>query len=243
MTDTVTVGFLHPGTYTACFARSLQDLYLYDLANNQRIFSHDSGEFAEQCGSGAIVSGRNLLASKMLDSSSADWLFMVDSDMGFEGDTVDRLIESADQDFRPVVGGLAFAHKTDGRKACNGIRYMCQPTIYDFAEVDDKVGVIPRFAYDRDAIVPCGATGGACLLIHRSVLQRIRDQYGDAWFNPITHASGTTFSEDLSFCIRVAGVGVQLHIDTSVKTTHDKGGVFLDEEVYDIQQSLKGGNS
>ena len=236
MTDTVTVGFLHPGHYAACFARSLQDMYLHDLANDQRMFTHDAGEFAEQCGSGGIVSGRNLLATKMLEVSKADWLFMVDSDMGFARDTVDRLIASADPVARPVVGALAFAHKTDGRKELNGIRYKCQPTIYDFVELEHEAGVVPRFNYERDAVVPCGATGGACLLIHRSVLQKIRDQYGETWFNPITHPKGTTFSEDLSFCIRVAGVGVQLHVDTAIKTTHDKGGVFLDEELFDIQQ-------
>jgi len=239
VTDTVTVGFLHPGHYAACFARSLQDLYLHDLANSQRMFSHDAGEFAEQCGSGGIVSGRNLLATKMLEVSSADWLFMVDSDMGFARDTVDRLIESADPVDRPVVGGLAFAHKTDGRKELNGIRYKCQPTIYDFVELEHEAGVVARVDYVRDAVVPCGGTGGACLLIHRNVIELIRDQYGETWFNPITHAKGTTFSEDLSFCIRVAGVGVQLHVDTGVKTTHDKGGVFLDEEHFDLQQAAR----
>ena len=239
MTDTVTVGSLHPGHYAACFARSLQDMYLHDLANSQRMFSHDAGEFAEQCGSGGIVSGRNLLATKMLEVSTADWLFMVDSDMGFARDTVDRLIESADPVDRPVVGGLAFAHKTDGRKELNGIRYKCQPTIYDFVELEHEAGVVARFDYVRDAVVPCGGTGGACLLIHRNVIQLIRDQYGETWFNPITHAKGTTFSEDLSFCIRVAGVGVQLHVDTGVKTTHDKGGVFLDEEHFDLQQAAR----
>lgn len=234
----VSVGFLHPGHYAACFAESLQDLLFHDLAGEQRIVSHTHGKLGKECGSGAIVSGRNTLARVMCDESPAEWLFMVDSDMGFAPDTVERLIAAADPLERPVVGGLAFAHKTDGKAEFHGIRYRACPTLYDFVDLPDKVGFAPRLDYPRDVLVPVGATGGACLLIHRTVLERIRERYGDVWFDPITHPKGpTVFSEDLSFCVRVAGVGVPMFVHTGIKTTHDKGGVFLDEEFFDRQQA------
>jgi hypothetical protein len=76
------------------------------------------------------------------------------------------------------------------------------------------------------------------VLIHRNALQAVRDKYGPTWFDPITHPTGpTTFSEDLSFCVRVAGCDMPLYVDTSVKTTHDKGGVFLDEAFFDHQEA------
>ena len=234
---TVTVGFLHPGHYAACFAESLKELLFADAFGQQRIVSHDFGQLGKNCGSGGIVDGRNQLAKVMCDDSQAEWLFMVDSDMGFAPDTVERLIAAADPKARPVVGGLAFAHKTDGKASHFGVRYRCQPTIYRWFEDDDKVGVVPQFDYERDALVECAATGGACLLIHRTVLERIRARYGDVWFDPVKHPKGTTFSEDLSFCIRIAGIGVPLYVHTGVKTTHDKGGVFLDEEHFDRQQA------
>lgn len=230
----VTVGFLHPGEYAACFAESLMDLFFYDAASSSpRIVSHQWGKMGKECGSGGIVAGRNALAKTVLDKSESEWLFMVDSDMGFEADTLERLIASADPAERPVVGALCFAQKTDGRAAMYAVRYVPQPTVYDFHELEDRVGFVPRFDYERDALVACGATGGACILIHRSVLELIRDRYGDVWFDPIKHPKGAEFSEDLSFCVRAAAVGVQLYVDTSVKTTHDKGGVYLDEELYD----------
>jgi hypothetical protein len=236
----VSVGFLHPGHYSACFAESLKDLVFADAMGNQRIVAHDFGQIGKECGSAGIVDGRNKLAAVMCDESEAEWLFMVDSDMGFGADTVERLIAAADPVTRPVVGGLAFAHKTDGKASFFGVRYRTQPTIYRWHEDDDKVGVVPQFDYERDAMVECIATGGACVLIHRTILERIRDKYGDVWFNPITHPKGpTTFSEDLSFCLRVAGLGIPLWVHTGIKTTHDKGGVFLDEEFYDAQQAAK----
>lgn len=235
----VSVGFLHPGHYAACFAESLKDVLFNDALGHQRIVSHQHGQMAKQVGSGGIVSGRNHLAKLMCDESAADWLFMPDSDMGFAADTVERLIAAADPKERPVVGALCFAHKSDGKASLYGVRYRACPTLYDWIDTGDKVGFAPRLSYARDSLVPVGATGGACVLIHRTVLERIRAEYGDVWFDPITHPTGpTTFSEDLSFCLRVAAVDFPIYVDTSVKTTHDKGGVFLDEEFYDAQPAL-----
>ena len=72
-------------------------LELFDLANEQRIVGHRFGQMAKECGAAGIVDGRNALAKFMCDEATdVDWLFMVDSDMGFAGDTVERLIAAAD---------------------------------------------------------------------------------------------------------------------------------------------------
>jgi len=238
VTAKVTVGFLHPGHYAACFAESKSDLLLFDLANEQRIVGHRFGQMAKECGAAGIVDGRNALAKFMCDEATdVDWLFMVDSDMGFAGDTVERLIAAADPERRPVVGGLAFAMKTDGRSSFYGIRYRAQPTLYDFHEDDDRIGVVPRFEYPRNKLVEVAATGGACMLIHRTAFESVRAKYGDVWFDTIRHPKGANFSEDLAFCIRLAACDIPVHVHTGIRTTHDKGGVFLDEEFYDAQRA------
>jgi GT2 family glycosyltransferase len=229
----VSVGFLHPGHYAACFAESLKELLFYDATVHQRIVSHGHGQLGKMCGAGGIVDGRNKLAQVVLDESDVEWLFMVDSDMSFEPDTVERLIESAHARDRPVVGGLAFAHKTDGRASMYGVRYRPQPTLYDWYEDDERAGFVPRFDYARDQLVEVAATGAACVLIHRLALEAIRERYGDVWFDTIRHPKGAHFSEDLSFCVRVAACDMPLYVDTAVKTGHDKGGVFYDEAFYD----------
>lgn len=228
----VSVGFLHPGHYAACFAESLKDLLFFDAAGAQRVVSHAHGQLGKQVGSGGIVSGRNQLAKVMCDESEAEWLFMVDSDMGFSPDTLERLLAVADPKARPVVGALCFACKTAGKAEHYGIRYRAVPTLYTFLEDDERIGFVPMLDYPADSLVPVAATGGACVLIHRSVLEGVRARYGDVWFDTIRHPKGAEFSEDLSFCVRVAGAGFPMYVDTSVKTTHDKGFVFLDEEFY-----------
>lgn len=232
MTGLISVGFLHPGHYAACFAESLQDLLFADLTGPQRIVSHDYGKLGKQCGSGGIVSGRNQLAKVMCDESPAEWLFMVDSDMGFAPDTVDRLLEVAHPTDAPIVGALAFACKTAGKADLYGVRYRAVPTLYTFHEDEERIGFVPMMDYPPDTLVPVAATGGACVLIHRTVLEGIRAKYGDVWFDTITHPKGAVFSEDLSFCVRAAGIGAPMFVHTGIKTTHDKGFCFLDEELY-----------
>lgn len=235
----VSFAFIHPGQYAACFAESKMDLFLRDMCGTQRLVAHDHGQLGKQASSGGIVSGRNHLAKTFL-AGTAEWMLMVDADMGFDSGLMEDLIAAADPAVRPVVGGLAFAHKTDGKSSHYGVRHRCQPTLYDFFEDDKKVGFVPRMVYERDTLTQVAGTGGACLLIHRTALAAIESEYGERWFNTIEHPKGpTTFSEDLSFCVRLAGVGVPLWVHTGIKTTHDKGGVFLDEDFYDRQEAAR----
>lgn len=231
----VSIGFLHPGEYAHCFAESLQDVLLNDLSGPART-AHPFGKLGKECGSGGIVDGRNQLAKIMCDDSPAEWLFMVDSDMGFAADTLERLLATAHPKGRPIVGALCFANKTDGKASHYGVRYRACPTLYQWRDDGERVGFVPMLDYPRNQVVPVAATGGACVLIHRSVFEQVRAKYGDVWFDPITHPTGTKFSEDLSFCIRAAACDFPIVVDTSVKTTHDKGAVFLDEEFYDRQE-------
>lgn len=230
---TVAVGYLDPGTWSATFGRCLLDLCLCDLAGPQRLRM----QLQNRCRSGGIVDGRNEVARQFLDSTECEWLWFIDSDMGFAADTVESLLASADPIDRPVMGALAFKLHRDGPSSFYGDRFTVLPTVFDWYEDEQKVGFRSIPDYPRDSVVEVGATGAACILIHRSALETIRAKYGDCWFDRITHPTGpTTFSEDLSFCVRVAACDLPVFVNTAVKTTHDKGGVFLDEELFDRQQ-------
>ena len=240
---TVVPGFLDGGHWSACFGLSYLELTLYDLGHNQRII-RKGGLYLRKCaGTAGVPDGRNEVAARFLDDTDAEWLFFIDTDMGFAPDTVDRLVESADPVERPVMGGLCFAQRRIEARPFHGNRFGIIPTVYDYVETADEVGFAPREDYAPDQVIEVSGTGAACLLIHRSALERIRDVHGDVWFDPLKHPTGLkgkprTFSEDLSFCVRLAMVGVPLHVDTRVKTVHEKGGIFLDEDAYNRQQMM-----
>lgn len=229
----IAFGYLHPGEVSACFMDSFVDMAFYDAQCNGR-FLHPYGKMGKRAGSGGIVDGRNQLAKVMLDESDADWLLMIDSDMGFAPDTAEKLVEAAHAIDRPVMGGLCFAYAQDGSRPLYGASWRPVPTLYDWVDDGDDYGFLPRLEYlDGPTVQEVAATGAACVLIHRLALTAIREEYGDnQWFEPITHPRGRKFSEDLSFCVRVAACDMPIHVHTGVKTTHHKGAIYYDEQAY-----------
>jgi hypothetical protein len=233
---------LDGGEWAACFGLSWTDLMLYDQAGPGRIMREGGQYFRKMAGTMGVAAGRNEIARAFL-ATDAEWLFMIDSDMGFAPDTVDQLIASAEDHDVKIIGGLCFAQKLDTDLAqgpFNAVRYRIQPTLYRYVEVNGtgERGFQAINKYRRDSFQPVAATGAACLLVHRDVLTAV----GPEPFMPITDAMGggngtaRTFSEDLSFCVRVSAAGFTIGVDTTVKTTHYKGGIYLDEISFAMQQ-------
>lgn len=239
----VVAGLLDGGRWSACFGMSYRDLYLHDIVSRRYIVGRDGHEMRSVVGAGGIARGRNQIAAAFLDAVDAEWLWFVDTDMGFDPDTVDRLVDAADPAERPIVGALCFQLKRQQSGRFYAERFRIAPTTLEYVEVDGETGFRPIVPYQRDAVMRVAGTGAACLLIHRDVLGKLRADQGDQWFSPVTHPTAdhgksVTFSEDLSFCVRCADADIPIHVDTSIKTTHEKGGVFLDEDTYDEQELL-----
>jgi hypothetical protein len=241
------VGFLDGGGWSACFGLSYRDLCLHDAFGQQRMARSGPGELRALTGSGGIPANRNKVVRGFLERTRGEWLLFIDTDMGFTRDSLDRLIGSADPATRPVMGGLCFAGVRDkAGSAASPLyseRFKIVPTVYEYVETGDEIGFRPIPDYARDQVIEVAGTGAAMLLIHRSALEKVRANQGDAWFDPITHPTALkggprTFSEDLSFCVRLAACGIPVHVDTAVKTTHEKGMAFLDEDAFDQQLAL-----
>jgi glycosyltransferase involved in cell wall biosynthesis len=232
---TVAVGFLDPGEWSACFGLSLLELLLADAHGPRRLVPNGK-LLRKHSSAGGLVAARNEVATQTLDVTECEWLFLVDSDMGFAPDTVERLVAAADPEARPVVGGLCFKLHSEGPGVFHGEKYVILPTVFAWVEEPETVGFAPLRSLPDDTLLEVSATGAACLLVHRTVLEKVRARYGDHWFDPVTHPTGpTTFSEDLSFCVRLASLDIPVFVHTGVGTTHDKGGVFLDREAFDRQ--------
>lgn len=231
------------GEWAASFGLSWTALMLFDGVNSNRMI-RDGGSFARQLsGTMGIASARSEIAHYFLNSTDSEWLFMVDSDMSFGPDTVDRLVQSAETNNVKILGALCFAQKRDPdlqQGPYHVVRYRIQPTIYQYAEVKQtgEKGFQSITKYKRDAFQEVSGTGAACILIHRDVLKDL----GADPFYPITdpnaggNGTSRSFGEDLSFCIRVAAAGHRIGVDTSIKTAHYKGGIFLDEIQFAMQQ-------
>lgn len=219
--EKVVISYLHPGTVDAAFMESVLNLLVYDMAFHQRIV--DGGGRLGVQASANLAGPRNGAVKQFLAYGEADWFWFVDSDMVFEPDTLERLLEHADPDKAPVVGGLCFGFD-NGRVV---------PTLYDLVGDEDSIQVVRYNEWSPDAMIQVAATGTGCLLIHKSVLEAVRDfvppnrpnQVGFnqayPWFQETDH-DGSPVGEDITFCWRAGLVGKSVWVNTAVSIGHVK---------------------
>jgi hypothetical protein len=204
----VSLAFCHPHEYSGLFGAFLW-----------RTVSCYPGIDVIDLGSGPMVSAaRNEMALTFLSRpQQPNWFLMMDADMSAHPDIVQRLLDVADPDESPIVGGLCFIAGRAGK---------IEPTLKVFDE--EKGGLVTLWDYPENAIVSLEATGGACLLVHRSVFVRLLETYGDhayPFFADTSHG-GHPFGEDVTFCIRARQHGFPVKVHTGIEVGHVKPYVY-----------------
>lgn len=240
--EKVVIAYLQPGLVHGAFMESVVDLLIHDTAFHRRIVN-GGGRLGLQAGSN-LSGPRNSLVKQFLAYGAAEWLFMVDSDMTFAPDTLERLLEHADPEKAPIVGGLCFGFDETGD---------VQPTLYGLIGEEDNPKVIRYHEWQPDAMFQIAATGAACLLMHRDALEKMRDiklpnrggRYGfnDAypWFQETEH-DGRPVSEDITFCWRAGLAGIPIYVNTAVQIGHIKHRL-LTVDTYFAQRAAKAQSS
>jgi GT2 family glycosyltransferase len=233
----VTVAYIHGNEIKYNWHRSMIELIGWDLANQSRIIG--GGYIAIRAGTDGMTQARNKAIVDFLAERNADWLFWIDTDMGFSPDIIDRLMEAADPVERPIVGALAFSQREEVDDGMGGFRCRATPTVFDWRHGEgDQLGFAIRFDYPKNALTQCAGTGSACVLIHRSVFEKIEVKYGRAWYDRVPNTTtGQVLSEDLAFCLRAGTLGIPVYVHTGVKTTHLKP-IWLAEDDYFAQIKL-----
>jgi hypothetical protein len=236
----VTVAYVHNRHDVAySWHHCMIEMIGWDLVREGRIMR--SKPIAMTCGTDGLPEARNRVVKLFLEQDETDWLFWIDTDMGFGPDTVDRLFAAADPVERPIVGALAFTQREDEPDGLGGWRTRAVPTIFDWHITDDgEMGFMVRWKYPPDQLTRCSGTGSACVLIHRSVFERIAAQYGPVWYDRIPNTTtGKILSEDLALCLRAAAdpLAIPVYVHTGVRTSHMKH-LWLGEADYYGQLTL-----
>src|SRR6185369_6841874 len=173
----VTIAYVVGDSVTYSWHRSLVELIAYDSANRHRVMR--GGFIAMHYGTGGLIEARNKGVKTFLEEDNADWLFWVDTDMGFAPDTIDLLMDAADPVERPMVGALCFSQREDSADGFGGYRCTATPTIFDWAHIEGQYGWQVRWNYPQNTVMQVGGTGAACVLVHRSVFEKIQAEHGN----------------------------------------------------------------
>ena len=229
---TVCVSWISPGEVRHEFVESIMSMNLYFSERGRKVVRAFVG-----LQSGPRIAEARSKVVEAFAETRAEWLLMIDSDMVWEADALDKLLETADPVDAPIVGGLCFGGRADKPMF---------PTIYSVVADDDGNfhGVNSVIEYPKDSVIKVGATGAAFLLVHRDVFVKMRKAFGKLpggepnpypWFVEASNG-GKPYGEDISFCIRALALDIPIYVDTRVKIGHIKTRV-LSESAYEEQQS------
>ena len=181
-----------------------------------RLQTYDDVEFS-LTESSLIYDARNQLARKAAEEGF-DRVLWLDSDMVFNPDLFERLSKRLDAGYE-MVSGLYFKRKQP----------IC-PVLYKECGAYEKDGKHTVYAttyddYPKDSLFEIAACGFGGVMMTTDLLNRVAMQFGLP-FSPILG-----FGEDLSFCCKVARLGVKMFCDSSVKMGH-VGYKTFDESDY-----------
>jgi hypothetical protein len=218
--ETIAIAWAHDVVVDTEFALSLMEIV---RQRSSRISSYHCVE-----GTGLLSKSRNIAIKHFLDTATADWLLMIDTDQRVPLASFDLLVQTADKNKRPVVSGLVFA------AVWNGLSLRPVPAIFS---TQDNGGILPYDNYPKNSIVEISACGAAYLLIHRSVLEKIREMSNQdtrdwCWFQDGPINGNRWLSEDLTFSSRINDAGFKLHAHTGATAGHHKM-MWLEEPMYD----------
>jgi GT2 family glycosyltransferase len=238
VTQDVVVGYIHGATVTQEFHHSLAGMFIRDAWGSRRILN-----FAPQYRGANICKSRNQMVNDMLAQDNAEWLLILDSDAVFAADLLDRLLWDADPQDRPIVGGLA--HQYRGKVDENfdpvlderGVQIReVQPTMYktEWDEDGGWIGYREVLSY-RSGLNEVDATGCHCLLVHRTVFEKIESDHPYRWFREDQISPGVIAGEDIWFCVEATRHGFPVYVDTTIEVGHAKV-VVLDSTMSHVER-------
>jgi len=216
--DTVSIAWCDNGMVDGKFMQGVTDVILKSGLKFESTLRSQGNQIARQ---------RETIIHHWYEKNKADWLLWVDSDVVISPEGVLKLWEQKDKDERPIMTSVYFT--TDNPEEP---LMVPMPTIFKF--IDDKdggFGLARVHPLPKDQLIQVGAAGMGYVLMHRSVVDRIRKEMPDTQMF-MEMGRGTKFiGEDIYFFALCEKAGVPLWCDTSVTAPHMKRFSF-DEHYY-----------
>jgi predicted O-methyltransferase YrrM len=173
-----------------------------------------------------IHKSRNF-AFKEAQNIGADYLLMIDCDMKYPADSLQRLLD-LDKD---VASGMYFKRP-----------YPHYPLAYNWTgKLDDVHRNIVNIPSEPFKIDSCGA---GFLLISKKVLDSYTEEVYKKHGKPFSHKiyddgeGGETIGEDTSFCMRMSDLGFEVWIDPTINLGHISSSVIFQEQWDTAKQML-----
>ena len=171
-----------------------------------------------------IYTSRNALATQAI-SCEADLVLWLDSDMEFDPDILERMIETMQAGDYDILTGLYFRRV-----------YPYSPVLFDQLDIDGEVCYWSEFKQIPEKPFEVGGCGFGCVLMKPDVFIDVQGRFGNM-FAPIANNG-----EDIAFCWRARQCGYKIFCDPSINPGH-VGYSTIDRKFYEALQGAKNNGS
>lgn len=160
-----------------------------------------------------VEDNRDMIVHRFLEEHSAPWLLMIDSDIQFAPDLLDQMLEAAHsrENIRILAGNVPLD---------------VYPTVAFFSTPQPGV-FAPLKELPAEKVFEADMAATAIMLIHREVLQAIREREGERWFlrhvleveerGDYPYRLFMKLGEDTSFCLRARDAGFSTWVVQGLK--------------------------
>lgn len=156
------------------------------------------------------------------------WLMFIDADILAPKETIPRLMSHR----LPIVSALYYQRFP----TWTGLEGLYLPCMFnEVPGADGKLQKQPITDFKPGSLVEAHYIPAGCLLVHRSVFERMLQAGIRRFFEWTLHAdsqpSGAGRSEDFEFCARARALGFKCFVDTSVVCEHETGAKIKDSRL------------
>jgi hypothetical protein len=166
-----------------------------------------------------IARQRDRLINHWYNANKAEWLLWVDSDVVISPETFMKLWKNKDKDKRPMVTGVYFTSDNPEEPLMIPL-----PTIFQFEDDSENGKLISKRIHPlpENQLIKIDAAGMGFILMHRSVVKRIKDVMPDAALFAEMGKGDSFLGEDIYFFALCHQVGIPLWCDTGALAPHMK---------------------
>lgn len=217
MQETVSIAWCDNGMVDGKFMQGVCDVMLKSGIEFKSTLRSQGNQIARQ---------RETVINYWFDKTDTEWLLWVDSDVVISPEKFKLLWDNKDAKERPIVTGVYFTTDTPEEPLM-----IPMPTIYEFGEADNTIGIKRIHPMPENKLIKIGAAGMGFVLMHRSIVERIREVLPDA---PLFAEVGTGngfMGEDIYFYAVCDKAEIPVYCHTGAVAPHMKR-FSLDEHYY-----------